>query len=91
MSQPPLRCTNFSAGVSAAERRSWNRYTGYQDRCLVHPAYGAAVVPKARWQLAQKAEARVMNDSPPAKEDGWQQTLLNNFHFGQGMVPRACA
>ena len=84
-----MRCRNFSAGVNAAERRLWNRYSSFQDRCLVHPAYGAAVVPKARWQLAQKAEATVMNDAPPAKEEGWQQALLDKFHYGPGACSKA--
>jgi hypothetical protein len=46
------------------------RYRDYADACLLHPAYGAAVIPAARWRAAQAAEARLWATLPPQEAPG---------------------
>ena len=56
---PPLPSTVTSKCRALGPRT--DKYRDHADACLQHPAYGAAVIPAARWQAAQAAEARLWN------------------------------
>jgi len=71
---PPLPCREPTRAASYRRRF---------DSCFRHPDYGSAVIPKARWEKAQEAEALLWKKSRKSDAQSGDRALGHVQFFGR--------